>query len=67
MVLWYMTMKILKYPEIYDFLEVVTAMGSMEDSKQGLLKGVLMRLLYDMQKLGFVYTKVKTTHFSSPS
>lgn len=52
----------LKYSEIYDFLEVVTAIGSMEESEWGFPKGVLMRFLYDIQSLGFAYTRVKNLH-----
>lgn len=56
----------LKYWEIHDFVKVLTTTGSMEDSEVEFPKGILVRLLYDIQNLGLVYTRVKNIHFSSP-
>lgn len=43
------------------FLEVVTAIGPMEESEWG-FQGVLMRLLGDILNLGFVFIRVKNLH-----
>lgn len=55
----------IKYSEIADFVKVLTTIGSMEESEVEFTKGILMTLLYDIQNLGLVYTRVKNIHFSS--
>jgi len=52
----------LKYVEIFEFLEVVTGILSMEELKWGFPTRVLARLLNDIKNCGFVCTRQKNLH-----